>query len=155
MHNGGSLIDGQNGGALASFNGTDSVRSATINRGGNGGRPRTSIQIFQQGPIPGVPAPEVVPISMPTPPISPSKGIVSNGSISREMVKQREPGESGAYKLPLVAKLSKELESGPVRLEPKHSFQYTTTADLTKKGIDIQLTVSLQLTLQYTTHFHR
>ena len=143
MHNGGSLIDGQNGSALASFNGTDSVRSATIKRGGNGGRPRSSIQIFPQGPIPGVPAPEVVPISMPTPPVSPSKDIIRNGSISPEMAKQREPNDNGPYKLPLVAKLSKELESGPVRLEPKHSFQYTTTDNLTKKGNVIQVTISV------------
>ena len=127
----GTLRGSHNGGVLASFSGTDSVRSATIRRGGNGGRPRSSIQIFEQGPIPGVSSPEVVPIAMPTPPISRSKDKVVNGSISS---RKDNRNENGRYKLQLVAQLSKQLESGPVALEPKHRFQYNATSDFSKKG---------------------
>ena len=107
---------------MSSFNGTDSVRSATIRRNGNGGRPRSSIQVFEQGPMPGVPPPEVIPVVMPTPPSS------------RQKENRKDGNENGTYKPPLVAKLSNKLSSGPGSLEPNHRFQYNATDDYAKKG---------------------
>ena len=119
---------------MLSFSGTDSVRSATIRRGGNGGRPRSSIQVFEQGPMPGVPPPEVIPVVMPTPPPSRQKDVVSNGSTSKANYDSRENPKNGSYKPPLVAKLSNKLSSGPGSLEPNHRFQYNATDDQAKKG---------------------
>ena len=123
-----------NGGVLASFSGTDSVRSATIRRGGNGGRPRSSIQVFDQGPMPGVPPPEVIPIAMPTPPTPRGKDTMVNGSVTSKKGAPNGTNENGKYKPPLVAKLSNKLSSGPGSLEPNQRFQYNATDDYSKKG---------------------
>ena len=119
---------------MLSFSGTDSVRSATIRRGGNGGRPRSSIQVFEQGPMPGVPPPEVIPVVMPTPPQSRQQNVVTNGGTSKAKRDPRGNHENGSYKPPLVAKLSNKLSSGPGSLEPNHRFQYNATDDQAKKG---------------------
>lgn len=130
----GTLRSAYNEGFLESFSGTDSVRSATIRRGGNGGRPRSSIQIFEQGPIPGVPPPEVIPIAMPTPPTSRSKDQVTNGTISNRKSHEKETEDGGPYKLPLVAQLSKKLESEQIG----QSVKYKTTDDAIKKGKNVK-----------------
>ena len=122
---------------LGSFSGTDSVRSATIKRIGRGGRPRSSIQTFDQGPIPGVAPPEVIPVAMPTPPPSTKSKMerVKKESTSSRQSHHKETSDDFArYKPPLVSQLSRQLLVGPSALEPKHRFQYNATADLKKKG---------------------
>ena len=130
----GTLRNSQNGSVLGSFSGTDSVRSATIRRGGNGGRPRSSIQIFEQGPLPGVPSPEVIPIAMPTPPPPRANPSTANGNVLVKQNKVKGLNEGVSYKPPLVASLSTKLSSGPGSLEPNHRFQYNATDDYAKKG---------------------
>ena len=132
------MRESPNGSILGSFTGTDSVRSATIRRGGNGGRPRSSIQVFEQGPLPGVPAPEVIPIAMPTPPTSRTKSDVTNGNVSDRSSKSEESKENVRYKPPLVKQVSKQLSnkltSGQGSFKKNHRFQYNATDDFAKKG---------------------
>ena len=123
---------------MSSFSGTDSVRStATIRRNGNGGRPRSSIQVFEQGPMPGVPPPEVIPVVMPTPPSS------------RQKDARKESNANGTYKPPLVAKLSNKLSSD---VQPNHRFQYNATDDYAKKGKH-ELIINVKLQFSYKLGF--